>query len=130
MLFPACTGFGDAALVTDKFGPVLPTTVETVAVLFAVFGSMTEELTLAVSEITVPLATPLFTLTANVKLALVSPTMSTFVHTIVPVFPTFGIWQLQPDGDVNEASVVFAGTGTTRVALSAALGPLSVTAMV
>jgi len=40
MLFPACTGFGEAAFVTERFGPVVPTIVLAVAVLLAVLVSL------------------------------------------------------------------------------------------
>src|SRR5207253_202763 len=55
MLLPANTGFGDAAFVTDRSAPaVTPTTVLTVAVLFAGLASLADELTDAVAVITVP----------------------------------------------------------------------------
>jgi hypothetical protein len=58
---PACTGLGESTLVTDKFGPVVPTIVVAVAVLFEEFGSEADDPADAVSEITVPLAVPVFT---------------------------------------------------------------------
>jgi len=90
MLFPACTGLGEAAFVTDKFGPAPPTIVVTVAVLLEMIGSMTEELTAAVLLIAVPFATPLFTLTTSVKILDDSPARFTSVQTTVPPLPTFG----------------------------------------
>jgi hypothetical protein len=63
MLLPACTGFGDATFVTERFGPDVPTIVVTIAVLFAGIGSRTEELTVAEPVMTVPFAVPLATFT-------------------------------------------------------------------
>jgi hypothetical protein len=123
MVFPAWTGLGEATLVTDRFGPDPPTIVVTVAVLFDRFGSRTDELTVAEAVITVPLVVPEATFTTNVKLAEDSPGMFAFVHTALPVPPMLGVRQLHPAAGVSEANVVLTGTGKTRVALSAALGP-------
>ncbi len=105
---------------------VAPTLVTTVALLLAMIGSITDELTTAVLLIVVPFATPVFTLTTNVKLLEDNPARFTSVHTTLPALPTLGTWQLQPAGVVSETKVVFVGADTTIVALSAALGPLSV----
>jgi hypothetical protein len=130
MLLPASTGFGEATLETDRFGAVVPTTVVTVAVLLEELGSAAEELTDAVSEITVPFAVPAFTFTTSVKVPAVEPSILELLQTTLPVPPTPGPIQLQPAGDAMETNVVFAGTGATSVALSAALGPLLVTTCV
>ena len=100
------------------------------AVLLLEFGSLTDELTVAVSVITVPLAVPAFTFTTIEKVAAVLPTMLRLVHTTLPVPPTPGVVQVQPAGADIERKVVFAGTASTNVALSAALGPLLVTSCV
>ena len=123
---PAWTGFGDATLVTKRFGPEVPTIVVAVAVLFARFGSTTDEPTLAVPVITVPFGVPLATFTTNVKLAEIKPAMFALVHTraLEPAR------QLHPAGAVKEENVVLLGYGNTNVALSAALGPLLVTTTV
>src|SRR5579872_2176301 len=127
MTLPASTGFGDAELVTVICPcAVAPTNVVTIAVLFAEFGSITDELTLAVPVMIVPFATPVFTLTTIENVAELSPSISALVQTTLPPFPVSGVWQLQPEGAVNEEKVVLAGTGRISVALSAALGPLSV----
>jgi hypothetical protein len=126
-VLPAKTGFGEATLDTDRLGAVVPTTVFTVAVLLEELGSKAEELTETVSEITVPLDVPAFTFTTRVKVPDVEPGMFELLHTTLPVPPTPGTTQLHPAGDVKETNVVFAGTLATRVALSAALGPLLVT---
>src|SRR6266852_5332702 len=127
MGLPASTGLGEATLETSRFGAVVPTTVVAVAVLFEELGSLAEELTEAVSEITVPLAVPAFTFTTRVKVPAVEPGMFELLHTTLPVPPTAGAIQLQPAGEAIETNVAFAGTLATRVALSAALGPLLVT---
>jgi hypothetical protein len=126
MVFPACTGFGEAVLVTDRFGPDDPTIVVTVAVLFDRIGSRTDELTVAEAVITVPFVAPVATFTTKVKVAEDNPGMFAFVHTALPVPPMLGKRQLHPAGGVSEANVVPVGTGNTRVALSAALAPLFV----
>jgi hypothetical protein len=132
MLLPACTGFGDALFVTVNSPPVVvPTTVLAVALLFAVFGSLAEELAEAVSLITVPFATPVLTFTTILKLAVVEPAIFELVQTMLPVVaPTPGPVQFQPVGGVNDTRDVFAGIAATKVALSAALGPLLVSTCV
>ena len=104
--------------------------VDAVAVLFDVLGSVADDATVAVSVMTVPLATPVLTFTTMVKLAEVDPDMLMLVHAMLPVPPTPGDWQVHPEGAVIDTSVVFAGTDVVRVALSAALGPASVTPIV
>src|ERR1700677_2044980 len=104
---------------------VVPTTLDAIAVLFAEFGSLVEELAVAVLVNIVPLATPVFTLTIIEKLAVVLPAIVSVLQTTFPVAPLGGV-QVQPDGAAIEAKVVFAGTVSTIVALSAALGPLLV----
>jgi hypothetical protein len=128
---PACTGFGVALFVTVSSPPaVVPTTVLADAVLLAGFGSLTEEFTDAVSVITVPLAVELFTFTTSVKELELTPGMSTLLQTTLPVPPGPGVRQVQPAGAVIDTKVVFAGMVATRLALSAALGPLLVTTWV
>jgi len=59
MLLPACTGFGEAVLVTAILALVAePTRVRTLAVLFVRFGSLVPDETEAVSRICVPLTVP------------------------------------------------------------------------
>ena len=81
MLLPATTGFGEATLVTvSSAAAVVPTTVDAVALLLLETGSFTEELTVAVSVITVPFAVPTFTFTTIEKLAAVLPNMFNVVQ--------------------------------------------------
>jgi len=131
MLPPGATPFGDAALVTIRSAhAAAPTTVEAEAVLLAEFGSLTDELTFAVSVITVPFAVPVFTLTTSEKVAAVLPGIFRSVQTTLPVLPTAGVVQLQPAGVAIETNVALLGTASTSEALSAALGPLLVTTCV
>ena len=108
----------------------MPTIVDALAVLFDVLGSVADDATEAVSVMTVPLATPVLTFTIIVKVAEVPPVMLMLVHAMLPVPPKPGDWQVHPGGAVIETSVVLAGTEVVRVALSAALGPASVTPIV
>src|ERR1017187_2580851 len=131
MLLPAKTGLGAATLVTVNSAPaVVPTTVEAMAVLLFELGSLTDELAVAVSVITVPLAVPEFTFTIREKVAAVLPAMVNVEQTTLPVAAGAGVVQVQPAGAAIETKVVLAGIVSTRVALSAALGPLSVTTWV
>src|ERR1700728_1265180 len=128
MSLPAITGLGEAEFVTVISAPaVVPTTVDAEATLLAELGSLTEELTVVVPVMTVPFAVPEFTVTTIEKVAAVPPTMFKLVQTTLPVPPTEGRVQVQPTGADSETKVVFAGTASTSVALSAALGPLLVT---
>lgn len=131
MFPPGATPFGDAAFVTIKSAPAaVPTTVEAEAMLLAEFGSLTDELTLAVFVIAVPLAVPVFTLVTSEKVAAVLPAIFKSVQTTLPVLPTAGVVQVQPAGVARETNVVLLGTASTSEALSAALGPLLVTTCV
>jgi hypothetical protein len=94
-------------------------------VLLLELGSAVDELPVAVSVMTVPFAVPEFTLTTSEKVAAVPPAKLTLVQTTFPVPPTAGVVQLHPGDDID-TNVVFAGTASTRVTSSAALGPLLV----
>src|SRR5258708_4869843 len=113
MLLPACTGFGEATLVTVRFGAVVPTTVVATAVFFNAFGSAADEFADTVCVITVPLAVPAFTFTTRLNVAAVSADMLTLVHTTLPVPPIPGEKQLHPAGAVIDANVVLAGIVAT-----------------
>jgi uncharacterized membrane protein YccF (DUF307 family) len=95
----------------------------TVAVLLAELGSLAVELTEAVSVITVPFAVAAFTFTIRENVAEVPPTRLTIEQTTL-LDP---LMQVHPEGAAIETNVVLAGIVATRVALSPALGPLSVT---
>ena len=131
MLLPANTGLGDAAFVTERSAAaVVPTMVTAVALLLAEFGSLVAELAVTVSLIAVPLASPVFTFATIEKLAVVLPFIVRMVQTTLPVPPLPGVLQVQPAEATMETNVVFAGTASTSVALSAALGPLLATTWV
>jgi hypothetical protein len=131
MLPPGATPFGEAALVTTKSAPAaVPTMVEAEAVLLAEFGSLTDELTFAVSVMMVPLVVPAFTLVTSEKVAAVLPAIFRLVQTTLPVLPAAGVVQVQPAGVAIETNVVLLGTASTMEALSAVLGPLLVTTCV
>jgi hypothetical protein len=81
-----------------------------VAVLFAGVGSKVVEVTVALPEMTVPPATPAFTVTTSVNdavpaLARAEPS----VHVTVPVAPAAGAVHVQPAGRAIDANVVFVG---------------------
>ena len=112
---PASTGFGDAASVTDNSPPaVVPTTVVAEAVLLLEFGSLTDELTVAVSVISVPFAVPAVTFVIKVNVAAVLPVMVSSVQTTLPVPPRDGVVQLHPDGAASETKVELAGIASTN----------------
>src|ERR1700735_5847496 len=130
MLAPACTGFGNAAFVTVKSGPDVPTSVLIEAVLFAEFGSAVDEFTDTVSVIAFPFEVPAATFTTRLNVPAVDAARLTFGQTTFAVFPMPGVVQLQPAGTASETKAVLAGIGDTMVALCAALGPILVTAWV
>jgi len=75
------------------------TTVEAVAVLLEETGSLTVLETVAVAEMVVPAATPEFTLTTRGKLTLAfKARLPVSVQVTVPVAPTAGVVQDQPEG--------------------------------
>jgi hypothetical protein len=75
----------------------LPTVVWTVAVLFRRFGSLLPAVAFTTSVITEPTATPEFTATPTVKVVEAALAKSGLVHEIVPVPPTPGVAQVQPE---------------------------------
>ena len=121
---PGTTGFGEAALLTERSGcATVPTIVVAVARLLAAFGSETTELTCAVSAITVPFGVKGFTHTMTVNSA-VPGGISDAVQTSVPPGP--GMLHIHPAGGVTLRNVVFAGIVSENVRLVASLGPLLV----
>jgi hypothetical protein len=127
---PAATEVGAAEFVVTRSACVaVATTSAAVALLFPEFGSVVDELTVAVSLIAVPAAVPALTLTTTVKLPLPGATDG-FVHVIVPVPPTAGVTQLHPAAAVMDWNVVFGGVTSVKLALVAVLGPAFVTTCV
>lgn len=104
-LLPAMTGLGVVVLVMERSAVVAePTVVWTVAELFARFGSSVPEVALSMSVITVPRATPVFTATPTMKVVEAALATSGLVQEIVPVAPTAGALQVQPEppGKLND----------------------------
>jgi hypothetical protein len=102
-----------------------------VAVLFAAVGSKVVEAADALPEITVPAATPAFTVTSSVNEAV--PALANAepsVHVMVPVAPAAGAVHVQPAGGVTEANVVFVGVTCVQAGAAAADAPLLVTTTV
>jgi hypothetical protein len=120
MLFPACTGTGLAAFVTERSADV-PTCTLADELLLARFGSTgAVSATDTVSVIVVPGATPAFTVTMNEKVtvafaARVVPAL--FVHISVPTL------QVHPPGPLRPKAVVFAGSVSVTVIDPAAAEP-------
>jgi hypothetical protein len=125
MLFPPNTGFGVAELVKLRSDCVAPATVTTAVAEPPVgFGLGVAELAFAVFEINVPLATPEFTFTTNVNVAMAPLAKDGMVQTMLPVPPTAGTGeQLQPPGAASETNVVFVGTVSYNPLGAAAAGP-------
>lgn len=103
MLFPACTGFGEAALVTTMFAVLAAaTSVTTVAVLFARFGSLDPDDTESVSVICVPLTVAGDTCTTSVKVPTAPFATSGFVQPMFPDAPTAGVVHDHPGARTND----------------------------
>jgi hypothetical protein len=97
-LAPDATEVGAAVFVTIRSESVeRATTSAAVALLFAVFGSVVVELTVAVSLIAVPCTVPAVTCITTGKLALPTAKLG-FVQVIVPAIPAVGKVQDQPVG--------------------------------
>src|SRR5271156_3480002 len=104
MLFPATTGFGEAVLVTvSSAAALVPTTVDAMAVLLFELGSLTDELTVATSVITVPLGVPELAFRTNVKVATVFAAILSVVQTSLPPVE---VLHVQPAGAEMERNAV------------------------
>ena len=127
MLLPAATEVGAAKFVTTRFDWVLSaTTSVAVALLFARFGSVIAEVTVAVSLICVPAVVPAVTFNTTVNVEEPGAKLAS-VQLIVPAAPTAGVVHDQPPGIVIDWKVVFAGVVSVILAVVAVLGPLFVT---
>ena len=104
-----------------------------VAVLFARYGSLGVGPIFAVLVITVPGGFVALACTTIGNVAVPPGANVAFVHVIVPVVPTAGVVQLQPDGVARETNVVLplipVGTASVNDALTVA-GPLLITTSV
>jgi len=99
------------------------TTSAAVALLFALLGSVIDELTLAVSLIAVPAAVPAVTFNTYVIVAAPGARLAS-VQVRVPTV------HVHPAGPVSETTVVFAGSVSVKLTLVAVLGPAFVTSCV
>ena len=117
-MLPAATVVGLAEFVVIRSDCVADATTSlAVAVLFAEFGSGTEDVTVTVSLIAVPEAVPEFTCTTKLILALARAARLESVQVKVPTL------QVHPAGPERVWAVVFAGTDSVTVTPVAALGP-------
>jgi hypothetical protein len=124
-LLPAATELAEGVLVVIKYACVAEATTSlAVALLLFKLGSVTEELTVAVSLIAVPEAVPVFTFTTNVIVAGAPGAKLASVQMKVASV------QVHPVGPPSDTAVVFAGNASFRVTDVAALGPLFVTTCV
>lgn len=117
MVFPAMTGTGDGVFVTDRSAE-LPTVMLTVALLFPLFGSTVVDATESVCVMIVPVVTLLFTLTTNVKFAVVFAAI-----VVVSVQVRLASTQVHPAGPVRDTDVVFAGRVSVNTGAFAVAGP-------
>lgn len=120
-------GVGVGVIVGVGVPPPPTTVVVVVAVLFPETGSTVNAETDTLPVMIVPFDVPALTLTVNVKT--VAPVINVgAVQTMLPVPPTAGVVQLNPNlaADDNETKVVLAGIGIVRTTLVAKLGPLLV----
>jgi hypothetical protein len=108
MLLLAITGSGESLLVIARSASVI-TFVTVLAVLFARFGSLVDELMLLVVVILVPFAVFEFTLTTNAPEVAVPAGNVAALQVIVPVLPGNSVVQLAPGGTVKDTNVVFGG---------------------
>ncbi len=115
-------------MVIDRSADVA-TVVVAVSELLAPFGSLVEELMVAVFDRTVPAAVDGATSTTSVKKSTVTP-KEELLHETVPVPPTAGVVHDQGPVVESETNVVFAGTVSDSAADAPWLGPALVTVMV
>jgi hypothetical protein len=127
MLFPAVTGFGLAEFVTLRSACVaLATPIVTVAELLAVFVSLVDVATIAVSVMIVPAAVPALTVTTTGNVLIEPGATVGLVQLMDPA-----VVQIHPVGTgLSETKVVLAGNASVNVALAQLLGPELVTTCV
>ena len=124
-MLPAATEVGLAVLVATRSACVArATTSEAVAVLFAVLGSVIDEVTFAVSLMAVPGAVPAVTFTVYVIVAGAPGARLGSVQVKVATV------HVHPAGPVRVTVVVFAGSASVRLTVVAVLGPPLVTTCV
>jgi hypothetical protein len=101
-----------------------------VAELFALFGSVTLEETVAVLLSVAPSATPGSTRTTTVKLALSPLAIVSLLQVIKPPEPIGGVTQPQPAAGENDCSRVPVGSASCHRAKTAGPEPLLPTLIV
>ena len=106
------------------------TVVVVVAELLPATGSVTAFVTLAVLVIVVPAAVPAFTRTRRISTELRPEASDASVQVMPPVPPTAGVVHDQGCALPIERKVVFAGTVSVSVTLSAVAGPAFETVIV
>jgi hypothetical protein len=94
-----------------------------VAELFVVTGSGVADDTVAVFAMMIPLATPAFTFTTSVNVAMANAATLGLVQLTVPVKPITGVVQVHPAAAANETNVVLAGMESVSTEDVAAWGP-------
>src|SRR5437773_5102788 len=129
MFWPAITGSGESVLVTDTSAKAV-TTVVSVSELLAALVSVVLVLADAVLDRTVPSAAPGLTRTTSTNVGAAPAATLERVEVTVPLPPTGGVVETQPDGAVNETNVVLAGTASVSDTFCAGLGPALARVMV
>src|SRR3954454_22267456 len=114
-------------MVIDTSPVPAATTVEvTLAVLFAVYGSLVLEPTVGVAVIVVPADVPAFTFNVIGMLTEAPEASEEPLQLMAPVPPTAGVMHVQPAGGVMAWKVVFGGVVKLYVGVAAVVGPLFV----
>jgi hypothetical protein len=108
---------------------LLATVTLALLVLFAALGSRLLVLIVAVFASTLPGAAVALTFSTRVNVADAPAARLAAVQLTVPLPPTRGVVQVQPDGRASDWNVELNGTRASSVALTAP-GPLLVTAIV
>jgi hypothetical protein len=115
MLFPAITGTGLAVFVTERSAESATSTLAE-AVLLAQFGSLALQEAESVCVIVDPEATVVFTVTTNVKFAVVTPRLEMVQVRVASV-------HVHPAGPESDCAIVFAGVVSVNVIVFAVAGP-------
>jgi hypothetical protein len=115
MLFAAITGTGLAVFVTERSAESATCTLAE-AVLLAQFGSLALHETESVCVIVDPEATFAFTVTTNVKFAVVTPMVEMVQVRLRRV-------QVHPAGPESDCATVFNGVVSVNVTVFAVAGP-------
>jgi len=125
---PIAAVIGAATLVNARSDcPAVPTVTFVCVKLLLATGSFVSAAMRAVFVRMVPFATALLTLVMREKVAEAPAANEVATQETVPVAPTAGVVQLQPDGTVMDWNVVFAGTTEVKNSPAASLTPLLVT---